>query len=226
MPDEPPQQPQLKPQLRLRSVPTAVDPAFGWRFLRHERYDAGRDVVLAAVRVHVRDDPDLARIHVGLAGPRVSASWCGEVERHLDREVLAGVLAGGEQDLGLGLVGGDVVGDLDRRQITPLVGLMPIRWTLTTPGCAAAIALISRRHLGVVVVAGVGAGEVGGAGAREDLEARAPERLEVRSRRRDRHRGPVDLDDRRAGAGDRRALGLRADMLDAVRARFRRGRGA
>ena len=39
MPLEPPQQPQLKPKLRLMSVPTAVDPALGWRFLRHMRYE-------------------------------------------------------------------------------------------------------------------------------------------------------------------------------------------
>ena len=36
IPLEPPQQPHLKPQLRLRSVPTASVPALGWRFLRHD----------------------------------------------------------------------------------------------------------------------------------------------------------------------------------------------
>src|SRR3954453_7508395 len=37
VPDEPPQQPHCQLQLRLRSVPTADEPAFGCRFLRHDR---------------------------------------------------------------------------------------------------------------------------------------------------------------------------------------------
>jgi hypothetical protein len=38
LPDDPPQQPHLYDQLRLRSVPTAVLPLLGCRFLRHHRY--------------------------------------------------------------------------------------------------------------------------------------------------------------------------------------------
>jgi hypothetical protein len=38
LPDEPPQQPQLYDQFRLRSVPIALLPLLGWRFLRHDRY--------------------------------------------------------------------------------------------------------------------------------------------------------------------------------------------
>jgi hypothetical protein len=37
VPEDPPQHPHWKSQLRLRSVPTALDPALGWRFLRHDR---------------------------------------------------------------------------------------------------------------------------------------------------------------------------------------------
>ena len=44
-----------------------------------------------------------------------------QVQRHLDRQVLARVLAGGEQHLGLALVDADVVGDLDRPQLAALV---------------------------------------------------------------------------------------------------------
>jgi uncharacterized protein (UPF0218 family) len=44
-----------------------------------------------------------------------------QVERHLDREVLARVLVGGEHHLRLGLVGRDVVGHLERIDRAALV---------------------------------------------------------------------------------------------------------
>ena len=122
MPEEPPQQPHWNDQLRLRSVPIAFEPLFGWRFLRHEPIAAGRDVVLAAVRVDVEDDPVsrlLTRLVIRVSVAVLGGELAQQVQRHLDREVLARVLAGGEQDLGLGLVGGDVVGDLDAHSARP-----------------------------------------------------------------------------------------------------------
>ena len=46
-----------------------------------------------------------------------------DVERHLDGDMLAGVVLADEQDFGFVLVGGDVVADLDRPQLAPLIGL-------------------------------------------------------------------------------------------------------
>ena len=84
----------------------------------------GGDVVLAAVRVDRRHDPDLPAVD-DVGDPGVGAVAVGEqveqVDRHLDGQVLTGVLLGVEQDLGLVLVGADVVGDLHRHQVAALV---------------------------------------------------------------------------------------------------------
>ena len=84
----------------------------------------GGDVVLAAVRVDRRHDPDLPAVD-DVGDPGVGAVAVGEeveqVDRHLDGQVLTGVLLGVEQDLRLVLVGADVVGDLHRHQVAALV---------------------------------------------------------------------------------------------------------
>src|SRR6185503_5460554 len=81
---------------------------------------AGGDVVLRAVRVHRRDDPDLAAVHDGAdpgVGRVVVRVQVQQVDRHLHGQVLAGVVVGVVEHLGLGLVGADVVGDLDGHDV-------------------------------------------------------------------------------------------------------------
>src|SRR5690606_1627957 len=82
------------------------------------------DVVLAAVRVDVGQDPDLPGIdqlgHLGVAAV-VLGEGAQQVDSHLHGQVLAGVLGVGEQHLGAVVVGADVGGDLHRDQLAALV---------------------------------------------------------------------------------------------------------
>ena len=86
-------------------------------------------------------------------------------ERLLEREVLAGVVDAVEHDLGLGLVGGDVVGELGDPDGAALVAL-PDRAELDDVGVRGLGGLDLGDHLGVGVVLGVGGGEVRGRGGR------------------------------------------------------------
>jgi hypothetical protein len=82
--------------------------------------ELGPRVVLAAVRVEVEDDVDLG-LGDEVDDARVAARELVEqVERLFDRDVLARVLAGDEQHLGLELVDHHVVGDLHRPQLPAL----------------------------------------------------------------------------------------------------------
>ena len=92
-------------------------------------------VVLAAVGVDHEDDVDLAAVD-DVRDPLVRAVAVGQPaqdrEALLDRQVLAGVVEAVEEDLGLGLVGLDVVGDLRGPDLAALVALAdreaPGRW--------------------------------------------------------------------------------------------------
>ena len=145
-------------------MPTYDDPLLGCRFLRHARYGLAGQVVLAAVGIDHEHDEDLALVH-DPGDPRVGAVAVGQPAKDrqglLYREVLAGVVEAVEQDLGLGLVGGDVVGDLDRPDLAALV-------TLADRELADDARVIGDGrvdlldHLRVVVIAGVLGREVGG----------------------------------------------------------------
>ena len=104
----------------------AVEPAFGWRFLRQARYGSPVRSYSAPSGLTDEDDPDLARVD-DVRDPGVGAVAVGQPaqdrERLLEREVLAGVVEPVEQDLGLGLVGRDVVGDLGDPDVAALVAL-------------------------------------------------------------------------------------------------------
>ena len=87
-------------------------------------------VVLQAIGVDHGDDPDASRVHdVGdaLAEGRGLAVLAGQqledVEGHLGRQVLTGVMQPIEHDLGLALVGADVVADLRREDGPALVAV-------------------------------------------------------------------------------------------------------
>ena len=95
-----------------------------------------------------------------------------QVERHLDREVLARVLAGAEQHLGLALVDADVVGDLDRPQLAALVAGAD-RGARDQVRVRGDRRVDLRAGLGIVVVAGVGGGEVRLRGRRSHEESGA-----------------------------------------------------
>ncbi len=102
----------------------AVVPGVGWRFLRQWWNVPPGDVVLGAVGVDQEDDPDLAGVDDG-RDPRVDPVAVGQpvedVEGHLGRHVLVGMVGAVEHDLGFGLIDPDVVGDLDRPQLASLV---------------------------------------------------------------------------------------------------------
>ncbi len=77
--------------------------------------------------------------------------------------MFTGVVDAVEHDLGLGLVGGDVVGHLGDPDVPVLVAL-PDRGELDDVGVSGLGGLDLGDHLGVGVVLGVGRGEVGGGG--------------------------------------------------------------
>ena len=84
------------------------------------------EVVFGAVGVDREDDPDLAAVDdVGdpLVGAVAIRQPAQDRQRLLEREVLAGVVESVEHDLGLGLVGRDVVGDLGDPQVAAPVAL-------------------------------------------------------------------------------------------------------
>ena len=85
---------------------------------------AALDVELRAVGVHREHDPDLARVD-DRGDPRARPVAVGQpvedVQGHLEAHVLVGVVEAVEQDLGLVLVGPDVVADLGRPQLAALV---------------------------------------------------------------------------------------------------------
>src|SRR5690606_42127827 len=86
---------------------------------------AGGDVVLDAVRVDLRDDPDLRGVHQRLdllVGRVVVGVAVDDAQAHLGGQVLARVHVAGEQHLGLVLVGVHVVADLHQRDVPALVG--------------------------------------------------------------------------------------------------------
>ncbi len=136
-----------------------------------------RDVVLAAIGVDHRDDPDLALVDQP-GDRRVRAIAGGEPRQHgqrlLRRQVLAGVVEPVEHDLGLVLVEGHVVRHLDRPDVAALVALAD-RLDLDDVGVRGLRGLDRRHHLGVVVIPAVlgreggrGGGGIGCAGGQED----------------------------------------------------------
>ena len=133
------------------------------------------DVVLGAVGVDHEHDPDLARVD-DLGDARVDAVAVDEpvedVQRHLGRHVLVGVVGAVEHDLGLVLVGRDVVRDLDRPDVAALVALADRE--------ARHDRRVGGRHggdlggdLGVAVVALLAGRELGRGHDRRRAEARA-----------------------------------------------------
>ncbi len=157
-----------------------------------------------AVGIDAEDDPDLARVHdVRDAG--VLAVAVGEpvqdVQGHLDAHVLVGMGVAVEEDLGLVLVGGHVVGDLGRPQLATLV------------------ALADREPLDDVRVGGLDGEDVGG-----DLRVRVVAlealgevaRRERRRRREQRHEEEGDDEGGRRDAGHA-ALGVHVPMVPARR---------
>ncbi len=103
-------------------MPTALVPAFGWRFLRHARYGACGPLVavrsysppsgFSAKTIQISRPFDEARD--GRVRAVVIRQQVQGVERLFDGHVLAGMVEGVEQDLGLSLVHRDVVADLRR----------------------------------------------------------------------------------------------------------------
>ncbi len=195
---------------------------------------AGGDVVLAAVRVEVRDHPDLPVVD-DIGDPAVGgvlvAEFVQQVERHLDGEVLAGVLVGGEEHLGFVLVGTDVVADLDGDDRPALVGGAddPLAHDVGVRGHDG---VDVGGGLRVVVVAGVGGREVvqrgaglglpggpvavPGARQRDGGPAERPQPGGLGGCGRDRHRVGHDGVDRGSGGGDGSAFGDGAGAVEAV----------
>ena len=103
----------LRSRRRLAVLPPVVELAAG-------------DVVLGAVRVGQEEDVDLARVD-DVRDPRVDAvpvdKPVEDLQAHLDAHVLVGMVGAVEEDLGLGLVGRHVVGDLGHPQLATLVAL-------------------------------------------------------------------------------------------------------
>ena len=111
--------------------------AVGLAVLAPRPVAAGGDVVLGAVRVDRRDDPDLPAVH-DVADPGVGGVVVGvlvqQVQRHLHGQVLPGVVVGLVEHLGLVLVGAHVVGDLHRDDVPALVRLCRASACWRSPG--------------------------------------------------------------------------------------------
>ncbi len=121
-------------------------------------------VVLGTVRVDVEDDPDLASVHEGGHGrvrPVVVGEEMERVEGLLERQVLAGVVEGVEEDLGLGLVRGDVVADLGDPDVPTLVALAD-RVDLDDVGVGRGDGVDLGDHLVVAVIERIPRREIGG----------------------------------------------------------------
>ena len=90
------------------------------------RAPRAREVVDEPVGIDGEDDPDLAGVDdvrdLGIDAVVVGQEM-EQVQRLLDRQVLAGVVQCVEEDLGLALIDGHVVADLRRPDIATLVAL-------------------------------------------------------------------------------------------------------
>ncbi len=156
-------------------------------------------VVLGAVGVDRRDDPDLVAVD-DVRDPRVRTVSVGEPAQDrqalLEREVLASVVQRIEQDLRFGLVGSDVVGDLDDVDIATLVR-GPDRADLHDVGVGRLGVHEDLDHLGVTVVAGILGREVRGRGGR-GRGGRGADRQEQGDRR---DEGQASASSRHGGQG-------------------------
>ena len=134
---------------------------------------AARDVGLGPVRVHREDDPDLPGVDdvrdPGVVTDVAVDEPVHDPEGHLETHVLVGVGQPVEQDLGLVLVDGDVVRDLDRPHVPALVGLADREPLDDSPG-GPPRRRRRRRHLGIGVVALPALREVGRDRRRRDGE--------------------------------------------------------
>ena len=140
-----------------------VEPDVGWRFFRQSPFGKFADVVHVAVRIHREDDPGLALVDERadrLVGRVVLGQDPQQVQRLLDGQPLAGVMKGVDEDLGLVLVLGDVVGDLGDPDVAAAVARAD-RADLDELRVGRLGGVDLRDHLGVGVVAAVVGGIVG-----------------------------------------------------------------
>ncbi len=131
------------------------------------------DVVVGAIRVDREDEPDLAAVD-DVRDARVRAisvdQPAHDLDDHLGAHVLVGVVAAVEQDLGLGLIGRDVVRDLHRPHVAAAVALADAE-ARRDVGMRVGDRLRQCGDLGMGVVALVALGELGpGKGRARDEE--------------------------------------------------------
>ena len=101
-------------------------PGVGWRFLR-QWWNRPPEMSYSAPSGLTTKTIQISRVFTIERDARVDAVAVDQpvedVQRHLGRHVLVGVVSAVEHDLGFGLVDRDVVGDLDRPDVAALVAL-------------------------------------------------------------------------------------------------------
>ena len=136
----------------------------GWRFLR-QWWKVPPEMSYSAPSGLTRKTIQISREFTIPGDPRIDAVAVDEpvedVEGHLGGHVLVGVVSAVEHDLGLVLVDGDVVGDLDRPQLAALVA-RPDREALDDVGVRRGDGRDLGRQLRVAVIALPARGELGG----------------------------------------------------------------